>query len=389
VSFVDTDPAESPGRGGDYTAIAAELAARFTRGVAAPLEAPVFDGLARRVAGYQFEHCAPYRAYCQARGVRPYAAESWTDVPAVPAAAFKVLDLISHPPGASSAVFRTSGTTAAGTTRGVHHVPDLDLYHGSLLPSFRAHLLPEGGRMPILSLVPSTSAQPDSSLSHMMAVVTERCGAPGSGSFLGPSGALDVGGVVAAATDASKTGTPVLVAGTAFAFVHLIDALDESSTTLTLPEGSRVMETGGFKGRSRELTRSGLYQGIARVLGVTERWIVNEYGMTELLSQFYDGVAGVAAAVEAPGPRSGRVHRPPPWMRTRVVDPVSLEPVAEGQPGLLAHLDLANLGSVSAVLTEDLGVREAGGFRLLGRAPGAEPRGCSIAMDDLLAAVGR
>ena len=199
-------------------------------------------------------------------------------------------------------------------------------------------------------MVPSTSAQPDSSLSHMVGLVAEACGAPGGGSFLDPSGSLDVAGFVDAATRACEKRTPVLVAGTAFAFVHLIDAL-ESTRTLSLPEGSRVMETGGFKGRSREVPRPELYQGIDRVLGVSDRWIVNEYGMTELLSQFYDGKAGAAAVLEDGSAGSGRVHRPPPWMRTRVVDPVSLEPVAEGQPGLLAHLDLANLGSVSAVLT--------------------------------------
>ncbi len=385
---MNTDHAAPGGPPDDFASISTELVALFSGGVTAPLEDSAFDALARRVSGYQFQHCAPYRAYCQARGISPAAAERWTDIPAVPTTGFKVLDLVSHRPGAASATFRTSGTTAGRAARGVHHVPDLALYHGSLLSNFRAHLLPEGGRMSVLSLVPSVSAQPDSSLSHMVSVVTEACGAAGSGSFLDAAGSLDVAGFVAAATHASEQDTPVLVAGTAFAFVHLIDTLD-STETLGLPEGSRVMETGGFKGRSREVPRPELYQGIARVLGVADSWIVNEYGMTELLSQFYDGVAGAAAAVVTTSPGSGRVHRPPPWMRSRVLDPVSLEPVAEGQPGLLAHLDLANLGSVSAVLTEDMGVSEGDGFRLLGRAPGAEPRGCSIALDDLLAAVER
>ncbi len=373
----------------DFAALAGELEATFSRGVSAPLEDPSFDGLARRVAAYQFEHCAPYRAYCESRGVQPATAGSWVDIPAVPTAAFKVLDLTSSAPRASSGTFRTSGTTGGAIARGVHHVPDLSLYHASLLPNFRAHLLPEGHRMPVFSLVPDTSEMPDSSLSHMTGVIVRECGLEGSGCFVSASGDLDVGGFLTAAGAAAEADSPVLVIGTAFALVHLIDGLERLGARVTLPEASRVMETGGFKGRAREMPRWELYQAIQGALGVDDRWIVNEYGMTELLSQFYDGVAGTAAAVTPGSSRAPRVHRPPPWMRTRVLDPVSLEPVKDGRPGLLAHFDLANLGSVSAVLTEDVGVGEPGGFRLLGRAAGAEPRGCSIAMDDLLAAVRR
>ena len=79
-----------------------------------------------------------------------------------------------------------------------------------------------------------------------------------------------------------------------------------------------------------------------------------------------------------------RRHVPPPWVRARLVDPVTLEAVPDGAPGLLQHVDLANLGSVSAILTEDRGVRVGDGFRVLGRVEGAEPRGCSRAMDELL-----
>ena len=80
-----------------------------------------------------------------------------------------------------------------------------------------------------------------------------------------------------------------------------------------------------------------------------------------------------------------RFHRGPPWVRTRVLDPMTLEPKAPGEVGVLAHMDLANLGSVSSILTEDLGREVPGGFQLVGRSPGSEPRGCSLAMEDFLA----
>jgi hypothetical protein len=110
--------------------------------------------------------------------------------------------------------------------------------------------------------------------------------------------------------------------------------------------------------------------------------IVNEYGMTELLSQLWEPV------LTEGGSASGW-HVPPPWLRVRALDPATLRPLPDGDDGVLAFFDLANLGSVSHVLTEDIGCVREGRVRLRGRAPGAEPRGCSRAMDELMSAAGR
>ena len=142
------------------------------------------------------------------------------------------------------------------------------------------------------------------------------------------------------------------------------------------------METGGFKGRSREVPRPELYRELSRALGISADRMVNEYGMTELLSQLYEPVL----ADEAPTSLEDRIHRPPPWLRVRALDPDTLAPRSPGQRGLLAFYDLANLGSVSAILTQDVGrVSVSGEVTLEGRAPGSEPRGCSLAMEELLA----
>jgi hypothetical protein len=102
--------------------------------------------------------------------------------------------------------------------------------------------------------------------------------------------------------------------------------------------------------------------------------------MTELLSQLYEPVLTEGLAARG-------AHRAPPWLRVRALDPATLAPLEDGQQGVLAFFDLANLGSVSAVLTQDIGSVEGGRVRLRGRAQGAEERGCSRAMDDLMAAV--
>ena len=138
------------------------------------------------------------------------------------------------------------------------------------------------------------------------------------------------------------------------------------------------MDTGGYKGRSRSVDAADLRALYSERLGVDPRHCVNEYGMTELSSQFYDNVLRTGRDA-AP-----RIKAGPPWLRTVVVDPETLRAQPAGQTGLLCHYDLANLSSAVGVQTEDVGYETEGGFVLLGRAPGAVPRGCSIAMDMML-----
>ena len=353
----------------------------------------VFERWAQRVFAYQFETNPVYAAYVGKRGVTPSQLAHWSEIPWVPASAFKVVPLVSGDSSRVQRVFRTSGTTGAGR-RGEHHVLDLDLYKHSLVPNMRRRLYSgwrggpvgpdgEGPILPILALAPAPAQAPESSLSYMLDVALEVLSGGEGGFFVTRDGVIDTVGLSAALVGATARGTPVLFAGTAFAFVHWLDWLKEQSGGFNLPPGSLIMETGGFKGRSRVLERPEFYSALSEAHSVPCEAIVNEYGMTELLSQFYDGplVAKSDRDLEA------RRHVPPPWVRTRVLDPNTLSPLPTGEPGLLCHYDLANAGSVMAVLTEDLGIAVDDGFRVLGRVQGAEARGCSLAMDDLLSGV--
>jgi hypothetical protein len=187
-------------------------------------------------------------------------------------------------------------------------------------------------------------------------------------------GELDIQGLCARVAGL-RGGQPALLLATSFALVHLLDALGDES--LTLPRGSRVMLTGGFKGRSREVAADELRLAVARTFAVETRAIVGEYGMTELSSQFWE------ATVSDPRAPLG-LYVEPPWARVVPVDPETLAPVPDGAIGLARIEDLANVDSAFAVLTQDRVKRAPGGFELLGRAAGAEPRGCSIALDEML-----
>jgi hypothetical protein len=284
--------------------------------------------------------------------------------------------LRSFPPEYERHVFRTSGTSTR--QRGELHLDTLALYEASLLPSFERHLLPdlgEGERMRIAILAPSPLFAPDSSLSHMFGVVLERRGDPESG-FLVQGDQLQTGRLLDGLDRAAAGGVAVLLCGTAFSLVHLLEAMESAGHQIALPEGSRAMETGGFKGRSRELPRDELYQRIGFALGLLPDSIVNQYGMTELGSQFYDSV------LRFPG--TPRRKLGPPWARVRIIDPESGEEAPYGEIGVVTILDLANTGSVLAVRSADLGRAVGDGFQVLGREPGAEARGCSIAADEML-----
>jgi hypothetical protein len=372
--------------------LAEEVRGILRRGVGEPLPDRAFNDLAIRVFLFQCRSNQAYGGFVARRGVNPDQLTRWEEIPFLPTRAFKSVALVSGDPEKVERVFRTSGTTRGWEGRGEHHVVELALYRESLLPNFKAHLLPEEGeRLRVLCLLPSPAVAADSSLSFMMGEVVRALGGEGSGFFVGSDGEIEAKRFRDSLRAAENAVEPALVAGTAFAFVGWMELAKENGWLIRLPEGSRIMETGGYKGRSRELTRADLYGALEGVFGVPENHIVNEYGMTELLSQFYEPV--LAEAQDSDGNRkeaslkglAQRFHRGPPWVRTRVLNPLTLETLPSGEVGVLAHLDLGNLGSVAAVLTEDLGREVPGGFQLLGRSPGSEPRGCSLAMEDFLA----
>jgi len=336
-----------------------------------------FDEVAREVFAFQVSRIEPIAHLCRRRGVRPESLGSWEEIPLVPTAAFRSAVLAAAP---SRHVFRTSGTTGGPGARGEHHLPELALYDAAWGPPFREHLLPDRERMRILSLVPSWSGLPESSLSFMVSRILERHGVGESGTFLGRDG-IQHGRLKEALAASVAEGEPVLLLGTILALAEVLDRLEGEGLRFRLPPGSRVLDTGGGKGRRRDVSRTALLTRYAEILGVPENHVVGEYGMTELCSQFYEGVLADRFRGRA---GSSRVFRGPAWTRTRVLHPDTLAPLPRGGTGLLAHLDLANAWTVLHVLTEDLGVEEAAGFRLVGRAEGAALRGCSLTTEELL-----
>lgn len=333
-----------------------------------------FEELALEAFAFQYARVAPYRRLAEARGITPESVDSWQQIPLVPATAFRSLELAAAP---AALIFRSSGTTAGTEARSVHHHPYPELYRTAIDSSFPAFCLPAGTGgtvLPsILSLIPGRELLPDSSLSFMADHLLARWGGPASAAACGPRG-VEAAPARSWAGARQREGRPVVILATALALLQWLEALERQELRFRLPAGTVIFETGGFKGRTTEIAREELVRRVEERLGVPASGIVREYGMTELTSQCY------TRALAGGDPD---LFVTPHWMRARILDPLSLAPAAPGEPGLIALFDLANLGSAVHLLTEDLGVREGDGFRLLGRAAGADLRGCSLAAEEL------
>ncbi len=334
-----------------------------------------FNALALAVFAHQFAHNAAFQSFCRQRGKSLRTVRRWQDIPAVPINGFKALSLNCEPiqPEAGHRVFMTSGTTQS--VRGAHHHPSLAVYDASMVHNFAQRFMPGPQRLPMAVLFPTEQLMPNSSLAHYLALAKTHFGTPSSAYFLNEQG-LDVPGLQAFLQGAQAASQPVALLGASYSLVHLMDALAAQGQRFALPQGSRILDTGGFKGQSRELAPDDFYAQLTSTFGVPASACINMYGMTELSTQFYD-----AGNAHQPSVKSG-----PHWIRSRVVDPLTGLDVPEGERGILVHCDLANVNSVCTILTEDVGVLVPGGFELHGRAQGTQAKGCSLAVEDFLKA---
>jgi hypothetical protein len=358
----------------DYRAQADALDARIRAAIADfALDEHAFDGLACDVFAHQFRWNAPYAAYARTLGISENALpRTAAEIPAVPGAAFKDAVLCTVAPERAALWFETSGTTQARSGR--HYLESPALYEAALLAGFDRAMLGDDAALRYAMLVPDPRERPHSSLGYMMATVARERGSGNTGWYFHDEH-IDVTRLTADVAQAHADGAGMCIATTAFALVALLDELAAAGRDLPLPTGSRVMETGGFKGRTRIVGRDELYTRAAAAFGIDEAAIVAEYGMTELSSQYYDSQASRWSA--------RRIKQPVPWLRPIVVD-VAGNPLGPGIVGAIRHVDCANRSSAVAIQTEDLGVITADGLLLLGREEGAALRGCSLDAEDLL-----
>ena len=314
-----------------------------------------FDALALDVFAYQRAHNPVYAAYL--RLIDRYDAQPthWSTVPALPIELFKT-HAVQSGDWSAAVEFTSSGTTGQVPSR--HRVRDLDAYLANARRGFAARYGPVADYC-TLALLPAYLERQGSSLVAMADDFISRSRYAQSGFFL-----YDTEALLARLAECRRANIPVLLIGVSFA---LLDLAEKHPTPLG--EHVIVMETGGMKGRRRELTRAELHAALGSAFA--QKNIHSEYGMTELLSQAYS-------------PGEGLFH-PAPTLRVRVrdrTDPLSYLP--PGRSGALDLIDLANLDTCSFLATQDLGTAYPdGSFRVLGRQDATDVRGCNLMVSDL------
>ncbi|WP_210395558.1 hypothetical protein [Motiliproteus sediminis] len=337
-----------------------------------------FEPLALELFAYQYQANEPYRQFCDARGVTPESVSRWDEIPAFPTDAFKRELVTSFPAEEAVMAQLTSGTTA--NRRGQIYRDSLGkelvfaanrvMTAAYLFPDFEAREAAGLPRCRVLILAPSPQMAPSMGMAMGMEETRVRFGADNSQFLLARSG-IDIDAMVAALEEAEASGQPVAFIGGTGAFVYFLKACQKRGLRFQLPTGSRIGDGGGYRGRFGELDRQQYYDLVQGVLGIDADHCVNVLGMAESATNFFENTLRERTLNEQGqgAPRTERRLIPPPWTRTQVVDPMTLQPLAAGEPGLLRHYDLANLPTVLGVQSDNLGVMlEDGSFRILGRA---------------------
>jgi hypothetical protein len=244
-------------------------------------------------------------------------------------------------------------------------------------------MFPDNARMTMLALHPTADRMPESSLAQMISWCIDEFG-DGDALCAATPQSVNTAHAIEFLRTAERLNRLVCILGTTASCAVLFSALRQNSIAIVLPAGSRLMDTGGAKGQRIPLSPDQVIAGAHELLGIQPPLVINEYGMTEMCSQLYDATSFNSEFEGAPG---RRMKLAPPWLRPATLDPVTLKPTAGGQPGLLAFFDLANAGSISALITEDMGIVRGNAVMVLGRAAAADRRGCALAIEQFAQAV--
>jgi Acyl-protein synthetase, LuxE len=335
--------------------------------IKAPGDCRCRDILAVRLFEDQCESVPGYRRYVGSRRARAI-----DEIPGVPESVYKGGGIRRS--GSVARTFRSSGTSGGNRTVVELSEEGLALMDAAILAGAKRHLFWDSPSLTVLLLVPAVAEAPDVIMAYGMDLIGRNFGCETPQSFV-RGGSIDFRGLALALQSAASNRSPVLLAGGSFAFVHFFQYCQENGLHIELPPGSRTLDAGGFKGRSREILPEELRRTCESVLGVRADMQVNLLGMTELASQLYDRRSGAGPGGEY---RGLRVKVNDPWTHTSVIDPLSGEPTSS--EGMLKHVDLAIYDRPCAIVTADLGVLHDGGFCFIRRAQTASQRGCALSV---------
>lgn len=308
-----------------------------------------FEDLALQIFKFQFENNRVYRSFCDLLYKHPSEVKTIKDIPFLPIQFFKTREILSSKDPIKT-TFTSSGTSGNETSK--HHVTDLNIYQQSFTKGFEQFY----GNIEdyvILGLLPSYLEREGSSLIYMVDSMIKTSKHPESGFYL--NNLSELKDILMKLDSKNKK---VLLIGVSFALLDLVETYQFNL------KNTVVMETGGMKGRRKELIRTELHNVLKKGFGIEH--IHSEYGMTELLSQAYS--------------KGNGVFNCPPWMNILTRDTEDALTIQEfGKAGGLNIIDLANINSCSFIATQDLGrINSDDSFEVIGRFDNSDIRGCNL-----------
>lgn len=309
-----------------------------------------FEEIALRVFHHQYIHCKVYQRFCNLLGVTKNSVTRTTQIPFLPIEFFKQETIVSSPANVQQ-IFTSSGTTGSITSK--HYITNLKIYENSFRKAFHS-FYGDISDYTVLALLPSYLEREGSSLVYMADQLIKASNKPNSGFYLN-----EIDTLIQTINQLAEKQEKVLVIGVSFA---LLDIAEQHS--LHLNDNIVIMETGGMKGRRKEIIREELHEVLKKGFGVSK--IHSEYGMTELLSQAYS--------------KGNSLFNCPPWMKIYTRDPEdALTLLKHNKTGGINIIDLANINSCSFIATQDLGKTHIdGSFEILGRFDNSDIRGCNL-----------
>lgn len=320
-----------------------------------------FNRLALKVFNYQYIHCPVYTRYIDLLNINPEKVKSLSDIPFLPVTFFKqtiVLDK-NFPSNKINHVFKSSGTTGVNSS---HYIANIALYEKSFMQSF-SFFYGDITQYTLLALLPSYSNNENSSLIYMTRTLIDKTNNPDSGFYNNNFSAL-LGKIKHLAASEKK----ILLLGVSYALIDFSEYVSsQNENTAGLFKNCIIMETGGMKGKRKEMIKEELHRLLCNNFCVEQ--IHSEYGMTELLSQSYSQKNGI--------------FRCPPQMKILIRDPEDpFTLIEKNKTGGINIIDLANLHSCSFIATQDLGkLHSDESFEVLGRFDHSDIRGCNLLAD--------
>lgn len=339
-------------------------------GVDAELSDARFNDYCMQLFDLQYESNKIYREFCDIKKIRPGDVDRWQNIPMVYNDVFKTHIVASFPLEKAVLACLTGGTTSLTQRGRIFRDEDgKKLVFGANKMMTGSYLFPDfedGRRCRILILAPSPELAPSMGMAIGMDQTRRHFGTDDSLFLLGKSG-IDIKNLLKALRESEESGVPVALIGATAAYVYFFQSCRRKNMTFKLPAGSRVCDGGGYRGRFGVVTRDDYYAMVKEILDIPENHCVNVLGEAETATNLFDDafrrhVKGL--------PPQKRVRPVPPWSRVLAMNIDDLTPLPDGEVGLLAHWDLANVSAVLSVITDNLGytTNNGAGCEMVGRA---------------------